>query len=302
MQDTVKRARVLALLFGFHFVSIISLTIKGYQKDPFTLLHLYKDQPAWMQVTLDDYFFGIFFSVVYLSMLNGPSLFYLPCRSWAALTVITGQAPALLYIAYLLYTTEESIVSVFLPFSSSTTNSSRHSRHYHEQEQQQGNTDTYNTSYILDIGGWFIAPFVILMYHSLSVLWTESVSTAWASMFDLEHPWRLATWMESRSGLLVTMAVALAREESFVTAQILWTVAFVMLGNMAPSIYFFVVFVQAHLNQIGFGRCLLMQRRLLWWSVLGDEDESQGLLTPMHTEYESNVSEEYIPVADDLQM
>lgn len=258
-------ARVLALALVVVIVLFTVQFAKAWQQEPISVGASRLISSGWSISVLSDFFVGTLFTVIYLWLLNGPSFCFIPCRIWAILTPFLGNFIPLMYVAYLLFTTRASIVSVLLPFSSS-------SPHYHQHQQT---SNSYNKTIIRAATAVFataLAAFVAVCVWAWS---KQSLSEGWATISN--EPWTITTFADNLAGLSLTLPVIIAREQSFVVSQMLWTVALALLGNGGTCLYVLAVTAQARSKRIGFASCLLTQRRLL--PVLPQE---QHLIPPHH--------------------
>lgn len=268
----IWRARFVAFIFAIVSVSLFLLMVKANKKVPASLAIVDEFQTAWARAIGYDFYAGTLFVIVYLWVLNGPSLLFVPSRVLGFLIPLVSNSFVLLYIACWLFFTDESTVSVLLPFSSASSAS------YLRLNQQQQNGNAYNKTTIRIVMAMFIFMLAVVVSSIVFALSQQPAATGWESISDWEQPWRMVTFVDTRAGLLLTLTVVLAREQSFVVAQLLWTFTLITFGNIATCVYVIMVATQAIRNEIGFARCLLTPRRLLPGSGRDGVDEQEGLL------------------------
>lgn len=229
---------------------------------------------AWSKAFTIDYVAGVSFNFLYLWLLNGPPLLYIPSRIWSLLILYSNIFP-LSYVTYLLLSRIDS--------SNRLTDASLLQRSSRTQLQRHSNIKKTVSVMVL-----FTTILCFCIGSRIYALYTESIPSGFSSIVN--YPWNLCVVLDDLLGLMLTLAFVMEKEQTLMWSQLMWFVAFCMLGNIASCLYVLTLSVMALSKGIGFGSCLLTKRILL---TNIDQVEASSLLPTYENDGGENDSDNF---------
>lgn len=235
---------ILSLLFAIGALGLLVEFIQLFtQANGISSLPHLLTQPYFI-AEVTDVTLGICFALLYFFTRND-SLSYTSATLLVILTLILGNIPLFIYIAYLTITSSTPTHAI-LPYSD-------HVCGYH---QLPPFTSRAKRSYVY----WWTALilFLALTITNIWALRTQSFSKGFALIKD--NHLMFYEFSQLLDGCVFVIVYIVLREGGINLTSILWTVAVLLLGNMTTCIYVMHVATQAGKTDLPFDKVFLSRR------------------------------------------